>query len=116
MLCVLMLLCDDFSWKGKVLKSIGEKVRTYIDLIQLAGLLLGVFDELDHKIRAPWRRNIGTRYHKYARVDVKLGYRKGNRILIIIIKSLGAATWSKARQLFDVSQCFFQFCYRYLEI
>ena len=59
-----------------------------------------------------WR----TRYHKYARVGVN----KGNRILIII-KIFNATNlclrYAPAKcGKFDVSQCFFQFCYRYLEI
>ena len=58
-----------------------------------------------------------TRYHKYARVGVN----KGNHILITIkifnAQTCAYATYAPAKcGKFDVSQCFFQFCYRYLEI
>ncbi len=58
-------------------------------------------------------------YHKYARVGVKLALRES--YFDLNFKSLGATNlclrYAPAKcGKFDVSQCFFQFCYRYLKI
>ena len=68
----------------------------------------------------------GTRYHKYARVGVKVAYEESyfdlnKNLWPPLTESLGATNlclrYAPAKcGKFDVWQCFFQFRYRYLEI
>ncbi len=72
---------------------------------------------LEEVVSGSDRHHFLQRYHEYARVGVKLPLRE---LYFDHNKNLWApqtcAYATLRRGKFDVSQCFFQFCYRYLEI